>query len=229
MITPRRSEERGHGSHGWLESRHTFSFASYADPLHMGYGDLRVINDDRVSPSQGFGMHSHSNMEILSYVIEGELAHRDSMGNASTIGCGDVQRMSAGTGVMHSEYNPSDKHPVHFLQIWILPNARGLQPGYEQKHFPEERKQNRLCLVASLDGREGSLTINQDADVYATIPLEGVSLPLRRGRIVYLHVVKGNLRLDGMDLEAGDGAKISNENSLELKGSGEALIFDLKG
>ena len=229
MIILRKSEDRGRAQHGWLDSHHTFSFADYFDPSQMGYGDLRVINEDRVSPSSGFGMHSHSNMEIISYVIEGALAHRDTMGNASTLSEGDVQRMSAGMGVMHSECNPSDADPVHFLQIWILPSEKGLVPGYEQKHFPEADKTGKLCLIASPDGRNSSLSIRQEAEIYATIPLEGVTRLMRRGRIAYLQVVKGNVNLNGLDLSAGDGAKIESEHKLRLKGDGEALIFDLKG
>lgn len=229
MIIPRKSADRGHAQHGWLDSRHTFSFADYFDPSQMGCGDLRVINDDLVLPSKGFAAHSHKDMEIVSYVIEGTLAHKDSMGNASVILPGDVQRMSAGTGVTHSEFNPSDTDPVHFLQIWIMPNAKGLEPGYEQKRFPDNQKLNRLCLIASSDGRDGSLSLSQDADIYATIPVEGVSHRMRGGRIAYLHIVQGNLSLNGLDFTAGDGAKIEGETELNLQGSGEALLFDLKG
>lgn len=229
MISIRKSAERGHAKHGWLESRHTFSFADYHDPSQMGYGDLRVINEDRVSPSSGFGMHSHRNMEIISYVIEGELAHKDSMGNAFTLSKGDVQRMSAGTGVMHSECNPSEKEPVHFLQIWILPDAKEISPGYEQKRFLDEEKLERLCLVASHDGRQGSLSIRQDVEIYATFAGKGVNYPMRVGRIAYIHVVSGKMNLNGLDLAEGDGAKIANEPELRLEGEGEALIFDLKG
>lgn len=229
MIVLRKSEDRGHAEHGWLESRHTFSFAGYFDPEQMGYGDLRVINEDRVSPGSGFGTHGHSDMEIVSYVIEGELAHKDSMGNASTIRRGDVQRMSAGTGVRHSEFNPSGKEPVHFLQIWILPDTQGLMPGYEQKHFPDEEKLGRFCLVASPNGREGSLTLHQDAEIHAAILDGGLTRKLEAGRIAYLHVVKGSLNLNGICLCEGDGAKISGEEEIRLNGKGEVLFFDLKG
>lgn len=230
MIVPRKSGERGHADHGWLKSAHTFSFADYHDPSQMGYGDLRVINDDRVEPSEGFGTHSHHDMEIVSYVVEGELAHKDSMGNASTIRRGDVQRMSAGTGVMHSEYNPSSSSQVHFLQIWILPEKKGIEPGYEQKHFTEEDKLNRLRLIASKTGREGSISLNQDADIYAAL-LDGAeaSHALSPGRIAYLHVVEGDIRLNGLELSSGDGAKIRNEDTLVFSGKGELLLFELKG
>ncbi|MHB1100465.1 MAG: pirin family protein [Burkholderiales bacterium] len=230
MIVVRKSGERGHAMHGWLESYHSFSFADYFDPEQMGYGDLRVINDDRVAPGQGFGTHPHNNMEIISYVLEGELAHKDSMGNASTIKRGDVQRMSAGTGVMHSEFNPSGADPVHFLQIWILPDAKGLAPGYEQKHFAIEEKLNRLRLVASKTGREGSVSLNQDTDVYAAqLDKAAVSHESGIGRIAYLHVAQGNIDLNGIALSTGDGAKISGEDEIRLEGSGEILLFDLKG
>jgi redox-sensitive bicupin YhaK (pirin superfamily) len=230
MIDRRKGDERGHADHGWLKSFHTFSFADYHDPSQMGYGDLRVINDDRVEPSKGFGTHSHRDMEIISYVIEGELAHKDSMGNASTITRGDVQRMSAGTGVMHSEYNPSSASPVHFLQIWILPERKGIEPSYEQKHFSNEAKLNRLRLIASKTGRDGSISLNQDADLYAALlDNSEVSYRLSPGRIAYLHVVKGGILLNGLALSTGDGAKINNEDNLVLSGSGELLLFDLKG
>ncbi len=230
MIDRRKGNERGHADHGWLKSFHTFSFADYHDPSQMGYGDLRVINDDRVEPSKGFGTHSHRDMEIISYVVEGELAHKDSMGNASTITIGDVQRMSAGTGVMHSEYNPSSASPVHFLQIWILPERKGIEPSYEQKHFSNEAKLNRLRLIASKKGRDGSISLNQDADLYAALlDNSEVSYRLSPGRIAYLHVVKGGILLNGLALSTGDGAKINNEDNLVLSGSGELLLFDLKG
>lgn len=230
MIVPRKSGERGHADHGWLKSFHTFSFADYHDPAQMGYGDLRVVNDDRVEPAKGFGTHPHRDMEIISYVIEGELAHKDSMGNSSVIRRGDVQRMSAGTGVLHSEFNPSSSSPVHFLQIWILPEARGIEPSYEQKHFPDPVKLNRLRLIASRSGREGSVSLNQDADVYAALlDKSEVSHRMRTGRIAYLHVVQGEISLNGLPLVSGDGAKIECEESLVLSGSGEVLLFDLRG
>lgn len=230
MIVPRKSEERGHADHGWLKSFHTFSFADYHDPSQMGHGDLRVINDDRVEPAKGFGTHPHRDMEIVSYVIEGELAHQDSMGNSSVIRRGDVQRMSAGTGVQHSEFNPSSSSPVHFLQIWILPETRGIEPGYEQKHFPDQAKLNRLLLVASKNGRDGSISLNQDADIYASLlDKSEVSHRMRPGRIAYLHVVQGEISLNGLPLGSGDGAKISTEENILLCGSGEILLFDLRG
>ena len=230
MILIRKSEERGHSSHGWLESRHSFSFGEYLDPDHMGFGPLRVINDDRVMPGTGFGRHPHRDMEIISYVVEGSLAHQDSLGNESTLRQGDVQRMSAGTGVLHSEFNPSEADAVHFLQIWILPGLEDLPPSYEQKHFSRQDKLGRLRLIASHDGREGSLGINQDADVYATV-LEGgqsVTHPVGADRMAYLHVVKGVIRLGEIELSDGDGARIALEPSVTLSGEGEALLFDMR-
>lgn len=232
MIVLRKSNDRGHAEHGWLESYHTFSFADYSDPEQMGFGDLRVINEDRVAPEAGFSTHSHRNMEIVSYVIEGALAHRDSMGNASIIPEGDVQRMSAGTGVSHSEYNPASSGIVHFLQIWIIPHSQDLPPGYEQKHFTDEDKLGRLCLIASMDGRAGSLRLNQDADIHATI-LDGkteIVHVMRKNRIAYLHVVKGSMHLGDIELSSGDGAKITDEDAVRLRSNGrcEALLFDLK-
>ena len=230
MIVLRKSGERGRADHGWLKSFHTFSFADYHDPSQMGYGDLRVINDDSVAPGMGFGTHPHRDMEIISYVIEGELAHKDSMGNASTIKRGDVQRMSAGLGVQHSEYNPSNTLPVHFLQIWILPEKKGIEPDYEQKHFDDESKRNKLLLVASKSGRAGSVSLNQDADLYAALlDNSEASHHLSPGRLAYLHVVQGEISLNGLPLSSGDGAKISSEAEIRLSGTGEALLFDLKG
>ncbi|WP_243337249.1 pirin family protein [Anaeromyxobacter soli] len=231
MITIRRSEDRGHFDHGWLDTRHTFSFADYHDPHHMGFRTLRVINEDRVAPGQGFGTHGHRDMEILSYVLSGRLAHRDSMGTGSTIGPGEVQRMTAGTGVLHSEFNGSDSEPVRFLQIWILPERRGLLPGYEQKQFPEEERRGRLRLVASHDGAHGSVTIHQDARVYAALLEAGerAVLPLQAGRHAWVQVARGTLRLRDETLAAGDGAALSDEREVRLEGveAAEVLVFDL--
>ena len=231
MIVRRPSEARGRADHGWLDSRHTFSFADYHDPAHMGFRALRVINEDRVQPAQGFGTHGHRDMEIISYVLEGELAHTDSMGTGSIIRPGDVQRMSAGTGVLHSERNPSQSQPVHFFQIWLLPARRGVRPGYEQKRFEDAEKQGRLRLVASQGGRDGSITINQDADLYAGIfsSGEGAHLELRAGRHAWVQVARGEVTLNGESLSAGDGAAVSEEKALdfEANSSAEVLVFDL--
>ncbi|HXX32725.1 MAG TPA: pirin family protein [Myxococcaceae bacterium] len=231
MITIRRAEDRGHANHGWLDTRHTFSFADYDDPDQMGFRALRVINEDRVQPGQGFGTHAHRDMEILSYVLEGALAHKDSIGTGSTIRPGDVQRMSAGTGVAHSEFNASKTEPVHFLQIWIHPERPGIRPGYEQKTFPEAEKRGRLRLVASRDGRDGSLTIHQDAAVYAGLLDAGerAELPLGKGRHAWVQAARGEVELDGQRLTAGDGAAVSGESALRLEGvrQGEVLVFDL--
>jgi redox-sensitive bicupin YhaK (pirin superfamily) len=231
MIEIRRGQERGHANHGWLDSFHSFSFANYYDPAHMGFGPLRVINEDRVAPGQGFGTHSHRDMEIISYVLEGGLAHKDSIGNGSTIRPGDVQRMSAGTGVAHSEFNASREQPVHFLQIWIEPNVRGVKPSYEEKRFDEASKRGRLRLIASPDGREGSVTIHQDAFVYAAL-LEGAEAAEHTpgaGRRTYVHVVRGEVAVNGEALTHGDALKISGERSIRLdRGRGaEVLLFDL--
>ena len=228
----RRSNERGLAEHGWLRSFHTFSFADYHDPKHMGFGPLRVINEDRVQPGQGFGTHGHRDMEIISYVLEGGLAHKDSMGNGSVIRPGDVQRMSAGTGVRHSEFNASDKDLVHFLQIWIEPDRRGVAPSYEEKRFDDASKRGQLRLIASPDGREGSVTIHQDARLYAAL-LEGddaVDFRAAPGRLVYVHLVRGDATVNGEALRGGDAVQLSgNENRLRLeKGHGaEVLVFDL--
>jgi len=231
MITLRRSEERGHANHGWLDSFHTFSFANYYDPAHMGFRALRVINEDRVSPAQGFGTHPHRDMEILSYVLEGALEHKDSMGTGSVIRPGDVQRMSAGTGVTHSEFNGSRKDSVHFLQIWIVPEERGIKPGYEQKRFADEDKLGKLRLIASRDGRDGSVTIHQDTSIYAAILSEGEEArhALADGRHAYVHVAKGSVKLGETVLQAGDGAAVSGEKELVFSGheKGEVLLFDL--
>ena len=233
MLTIRRSEDRGHFDHGWLDTRHTFSFADYRDQRFMGFSDLRVINEDRVKPGQGFGTHGHRDMEILSYVLEGELGHRDSMGNGSTIRPGEVQRMSAGTGVTHSEQNPSREHPVHFLQIWILPAAEGIRPGYEQRAFPAEERRGRLRVLASADGRDGSVTIHQDAAMLGAIlaPGDRVRHEIPAGRVAWVQVARGEVAVNGQRLRAGDGAAAVDEAALEIvgEGSGDAdvLVFDL--
>jgi len=230
MIEIRKSEDRGRADHGWLRSYHTFSFADYYDAEHTGFGHLRVINEDRIQPGTGFGTHGHRDMEIISYVLEGELAHKDSMGNGSTIVPGDVQRMSAGKGVRHSEFNHAQE-VTHFLQIWIEPNVSGIPPSYEQKHFDAASKRGTLRLVASPDGREGSVTIHQDAFVYAAL-LDGTDRAIRklqRGRRAYLHVARGKLTANGQLLEAGDALKATNTPEITLeKGEGaEVLLFDL--
>ena len=232
MMEIRRSKERGLAEHGWLKSFHTFSFADYHDPQHMGFGPLRVINEDRVQAGQGFGTHGHSDMEIISYVLEGELAHKDSMGNGSVIRPGDVQRMSAGTGVRHSEYNASKSNLVHFLQIWIEPNERGIAPSYEEKHFDEASKRGKLRLIASHDARDGSVRLHQDADLYATLVDgdESVAFEPRPGRKIYVHLVRGEARVNGQALLAGDAMKLAGgDNQVRIdRGRGaEILIFDL--
>jgi len=231
MFALRRSQERGHAQHGWLDSRHSFSFADYHDPEHMGFGALRVINEDRVAPGRGFGSHSHRDMEIVSYVLEGALAHQDSMGNGSVLRPGDVQRMSAGTGVTHSEFNGSDAEPVHFLQIWIEPAVRGAPPGYEEKHFAPEARRGRLRLIASPDGREGSVTLRQDANLYVAL-LEGaeaVDFEQRPGRRSYVHVVRGEAQVNGQPLGPGDAFKITGESRIHIGQArdAEVLLFDL--
>ncbi len=232
MIQVRRSTERGHFDFGWLDTRHTFSFGEYHDPRHMGFRALRVINEDRVQPGQGFPTHGHRDMEILSFVIDGALEHKDSLGNGSVIRAGDVQRMSAGTGVTHSEFNFSAAEPVHFLQIWILPDRRGYAPSSEQKRFPDGAKRGRLALVASRDGREGSVTVHQDASLYASIlePGGSVSHALAMGRHAWVQVVRGSLALNGAaPLLPGDGAAVSDEPGLSLSAreDSEFLLFDL--
>ncbi len=233
MITIRPSEERGHANHGWLDTYYSFSFSDYYDRKHMGYRDLRVINEDRVSAGRGFGMHPHRDMEILTYIIDGELSHRDSMGRGATLKRNDVQRMSAGTGVMHSEVNQS-KEPVHLLQIWILPEAEGLKPSYEDLTIPTEEKRNHLRLIASHDGRDNSATIHQDASVYASLLDHGKSLELelKPGRHPWVQLISGQLEVNGTKLEQGDGAAISGETSLRIastggNGAAEFLTFDL--
>lgn len=227
----RRANERGYADHGWLRSFHTFSFADYYAPAHMGFRSLRVINEDRVQGGKGFGTHPHRDMEIISYVLSGGLQHRDSMGTGSVIRPGDVQRMSAGTGVTHSEFNASPTDEVHFLQIWLLPDARGHAPSYEQKHFSEAERENRLRLVASQDGREGSLTIHQDANLYASLlaPEQRVSYELASGRYGFLHVARGEVEVQGERLSAGDAARFETPGSISIVGRepSELLLFDL--
>jgi redox-sensitive bicupin YhaK (pirin superfamily) len=227
----RRSAERGLADHGWLKSLHTFSFADYYDAGHMGFGPLRVINEDRVAPGAGFGTHGHRDMEIISYVLEGELAHQDSMGNGSVIRPGDVQRMSAGTGVRHSEYNGSREHPVHFLQIWIEPRDRGIDPGYEEKRFTAQDKRGRLRLIASPDRAEGSVLIHQDARVYAGLfdAAERAQLNLAPQRQAYVHVARGRLSVNGVQLASGDALKVTQTQALILEhgADAEVLVFDL--
>lgn len=230
MIAIRKSDERGHFSHGWLDTYHTFSFADYYDPQFMGFRSLRVMNEDRVQPGKGFGTHGHRDMEILSYVLEGGLAHRDSIGNSGVIRPGDVQRMSAGTGVMHSEANASERDPVHFLQIWILPDGGSSRPGYEQKRFSDDDKRGRLRLVASSDGRDGTVKIQQDVNVYASVldPGQEVLFDLKQGRHAWLQIARGQVELNGQILRQGDGAAISSERELRIVGNGsEILLFDL--
>ena len=231
MIAIRKGESRGRTKTGWLDSRHSFSFGHYYDPAHMGFGPLRVINEDRVAPGAGFPTHAHEDMEILSYVLAGALEHKDSMGTGSIIRPGDVQRTSAGTGITHSEFNPSRSEPVHLLQIWIFPEQLGLKPSYEQKTFPEGARRGRLRLVASSDAREGSLTIHQDVDLYASVLETGerVTHTLSQGRHAWLQVTRGAVSLNGQAVGAGDGGAVSNERALEIRGDvpSELLLFDL--
>jgi redox-sensitive bicupin YhaK (pirin superfamily) len=231
MLQVRKSNERGYADHGWLKSFHTFSFADYHDPEHMGFGSLRVINEDRILPGSGFGTHGHRDMEIISYVLEGALAHEDNMGNGSSIVPGDVQRMSAGKGVLHSEHNQSEHAVTHFLQIWIEPNVTGIRPGYEQKHFDDTSKRGSLRLIASADAREGSVLIHQDASVYAALldGAERIEHKLDPARRAYVHVARGNLTVNGQPLEAGDALKASGvaEIVLEHGEQAEVILFDL--
>lgn len=233
MNTIRRSNERGHADHGWLNSYHSFSFADYYDPEHTGFGPLRVVNEDRVQPGAGFGAHSHRDMEIISYVLDGALAHKDSMGNGSTIHPGDVQIMSAGSGVQHSEYNASAEAPVHFLQLWIQPSVRGIAPGYQEKRFSPEEKRGRLRLIASPDGADGSVVIHQDVRVFAGLldSTEAANLAVAAGRRIYVHVALGSLSANGITLAAGDALKIEDSPALKLAGgdNAEVLVFDLPG
>ena len=231
MMTLRKSDERGYADHGWLKSFHSFSFAGYHDPAHMGFGNLRVINEDRIAAGRGFGTHSHQNMEIISYVLSGELAHKDSMGNVQGIPPGDVQRMSAGTGVQHSEFNHADGQTTHFLQIWIEPDVKGIAPGYEQKTIPDSEKRGLLRLVASPDGEAGAVTVHADAKIYAGLfdGTETALMTLNPQRKTYVHLVRGQLEVNGKQLQAGDAAAMESEVQLQL-GRGQAaevLVFDL--
>lgn len=231
MLTLRPSAERGYADHGWLKSFHSFSFAGYFDPAHMGFGNLRVINEDRIAPGTGFGTHGHRDMEIISYVMSGAIGHKDSIGNGASIPPGDVQRMSAGSGIMHSEFNHAADAQTHFLQIWIEPNVRGIAPGYEQKSFPDAEKRGKLRLVASPDGAEGSVTIHADARLHAGLidGAEAVEMPLDPARKFYVHLVRGALQANGQTLKAGDAAKLEAESRLHLSGGqdAEVLVFDL--
>jgi redox-sensitive bicupin YhaK (pirin superfamily) len=233
MITIRRSAERGHFDHGWLDTRHTFSFAGYRDPAQMGFRALRVINEDRVQPGEGFGLHGHQDMEILSWVLSGALAHRDTSGGGGVLRPGDVQRMSAGTGIRHAEMNGSAEEPVHFLQIWLLPDRPGHAPSYEQRTYAAEERRGRLRLIASPDGAEGSTVIHQDARVHAALLAEGqgASLPLRTGRYGWVQVARGTVDVNGTPLAAGDGAALAGEPQVAITGrsaeEAEVLVFDL--
>lgn len=231
MIQIRKAEDRGHANHGWLNTYHTFSFASYRDPQHMGFRSLRVMNEDFVQPGQGFGTHPHHDMEIVTYVLEGSLEHKDSMGNGEVLRPGEFQRMSAGTGITHSEFNPSDAEPVHLYQIWLFPERKGIEPSYEQKRFPEVERHNRLRLVASQDADSGSLLIHQDARIFLTSLDEGkqVSHEIKPGRHAWLQVLRGDVSLNGQNLRTSDGAAISDEQSLEILATtnAEIMLFDL--
>ena len=231
MIDIIQSDTRGSADHGWLRAKHTFSFAEYFDPERIEYGTLRVINEDRIAPGKGFGTHPHRDMEIVTYVIHGAIEHKDSMGNGTIITAGEVQRMTAGTGVMHSEFNHSHEDELHLLQIWIYPERKGLEPGYEQTRFAREDKLNRLRLIGSRDGREGSITIHQDVDLYASV-LEagnGLSLDVRPGRKVFVQVVDGDISVNGEALASGDGARLDGETGVSIAASSEAefLLFDM--
>jgi redox-sensitive bicupin YhaK (pirin superfamily) len=231
MISLHASKQRGYAEHGWLKSHHSFSFADYYDPAHMGFGPLRVINEDWIAPGMGFGTHGHRDMEIITYVLEGEVAHKDSMGNGSTIRPGDVQRMSAGTGVKHSEFNPSTQNSTHLLQIWIMPDKDGIAPSYEEKNFSREEKQGRLRLVASPEAADGAVKLHQDARLYVGL-FDGdqrASLPLKKNRLTYVHLARGELTVNGQAIQAGDALKLQEEELLTLEqGKGaEVLVFDL--
>lgn len=231
MMRIRKAHERGHADHGWLDTSHTFSFADYHDPAQMGFRTLRVINEDRVQPGQGFGMHGHRDMEIITYVLEGALEHKDSMGNGSILRPGEFQRMSAGSGIRHSEFNPSATEPVHLYQIWLLPRSKGIQPGYEQKAFAEDERRGRLRLVASPDGADGSLTIHQDAFVYLSSLSAGekVGHEIKSGRYAWLQVLRGRVNVNGTVLETSDGAAISEEPRVVVAGEepAEVMLFDM--
>jgi redox-sensitive bicupin YhaK (pirin superfamily) len=231
MIRIRKSNERGHVNHGWLDAHHSFSFASYYDPKHTGFRDLLVINEDRIQPGQGFGKHGHENMEIITYILEGDLAHQDSLGTVAVLHAGDIQRMSAGTGVRHSEFNHSKENPVHLLQIWIAPKKEGIPPSYEDKRIAPSEKKNRLRLIVSPNGEDGSLVMNQDAKLFASLLDEGKSVgyEFKQGRHGWIQVARGSIEVNGTTLEAGDGAAISDEMALQLiaKKPAEFLLFDL--
>lgn len=231
MIGLRKAAERGHFDHGWLDTYHTFSFGDYYDPAHLGFRSVRVINDDRVQPGQGFGMHGHRDMEIVTYVLDGALQHKDSLGNGSIIRAGELQRMTAGTGVRHSEFNPSDKEAVHLYQIWLLPERKGLKPSYEERALDEAQKRGRFRLVASPDGADGSMTIHQDARLYlaSLLPGEGVAHEIERGRAAWLQVLRGSVNLLGNDLSAGDGVAVTDESAISVQATvpSEVLLFDL--
>lgn len=233
MITLRKSESRGHANHGWLDSYHSFSFSRYYDPAHMQYSVLRVINEDVVAPDMGFGMHPHRDMEIVTYMLSGAIRHRDSLGNGSVIRAGDVQRMSAGTGIVHSEFNASSEEPAHLLQIWLLPEENDLTPGYEEKHFSIAEKSNRWCLIASRGAEQGALRIHQDISLYATVLDQGKSLDyaMVSGRSVYLQLARGMIKLNGETLMAGDAAKVDQSQLLHIETleTAEILLFDLPG
>jgi quercetin 2,3-dioxygenase len=231
MLTLRTSQDRGYADHGWLKSYHSFSFAGYYDAQHMGWGNLRVINEDRIAPGTGFGTHSHKDMEIISYVLSGSIGHKDSIGNGASIPPGDVQRMSAGKGIQHSEFNHAPQDETHFLQIWIEPNVRGIAPGYEQKTFAESDKRGKLRLVASHDGAQGSVTIHADAKMYAGLfdGAQSATLPLDPARKAYVHVVRGALTVNGQPLATGDAAKLEGESVLAISQgtNAEVIVFDL--
>lgn len=231
MIQIRKAQERGHFNHGWLDTYHTFSFSDYYDPAHHNFRSLRVMNEDRVAGGQGFGMHPHRDMEIVTYVLEGALEHRDSMGNGEVLRPGELQRMTAGTGIMHSEFNPSETEPVHLYQIWLFPEKKGLAPGYEQRAFPDADKHNRWRLVASHDGRDGSLTVHQDAELHLARLDAGQRLdyPVRPGRYAWLQVLRGSVKLNDQPLATSDGAAVSEETNLSLEAAApaEVLLFDL--
>jgi len=231
MFRVRKAAERGHFDHGWLDTYHTFSFGEYYDPAHMGFRSLRVINDDRVEPGQGFGMHGHRDMEIVTYVLEGALEHKDSMGNGSILKAGELQRMTAGTGVRHSEFNPSDKEGVHLYQIWLLPERKGLEPSYEEFTVGEDEKRGRFRLVASPTGAEGGLTIHQDVRLYlaSLLPGQGIAHQIERGRAAWLQVLRGSVNVHGNDLAAGDGVAVTDDKAIVVQATGqsEVLLFDL--
>lgn len=231
MLNVIQSESRGSADHGWLRAKHTFSFAEYQNPERVEFGKVRVINEDRIAPGKGFATHPHRDMEIVTYVIEGAIAHKDSMGNGTVITAGEIQRMTAGTGVQHSEFNHSQEEELHLLQIWIYPEKNGLEPGYEQTRFSREEKLNRLRLVGSRDGRDGSITIHQDVDLYASVLEAGneLSLQLRPNRKVFVQVVEGDIEVNGQRLSAGDGAQMEDERELRVAAVGESefLVFDM--